>query len=67
MPDLGINLSEVALSVDGDKNRLNLELLARSGEGDLTGDGVIIFQQGSWSFKSSNNYRNFCHISFVLK
>lgn len=49
LPDLGINLSEIALTVDGDKNRLNLELMGRSGEGPLTGDGAIIFQQGGWS------------------
>lgn len=48
LPDLGVHLTDIAFALKGDENNLAVSLAAQSGEGQLTGEGGVAFQNNSW-------------------
>lgn len=48
IPDLGIFLSDIAVKAEGDTDGFSIELLARSGDGQLRGTGTVVLDGRDW-------------------
>lgn len=50
--DAGIVLEQIQANVEGDLNQVNFDLQARSGQGNLTGQGQFSLKDGSWQLET---------------